>query len=166
MREKYTCFAVPKAIAMVTVWASFVGVGFGAFIFAGTESAIISVIAGMLTFFAVNAFWMCFYFNAYTKIYMTKEGVGNRKIFIKWGEIETYRVLEACRYYGAPSLKLKLCDMVCLGDVKNDDFWHQETRRCVYFPLTKKSRKMISKLCEEKNETILDIIGWEKIIKK
>jgi hypothetical protein len=53
--------------------------------------------------------------------------------------------------------------MVCIGDVAYDYFWMQKKEKCVYFPLNKKTKKMISLLCENKSEAVEAIITFDRM---
>jgi len=123
-----------------------------------------SLIIFAVIFIFIHTFFACRYHNAYTRVYMTKEGVGNGKLFFKWSEIDNFRVLDAPFYYvnGMPDINIKICEMVCIGDVAYDYFWMQKKEKCVYIPLNKKTRKMISLLCENKSETVTEIINFDR----
>jgi hypothetical protein len=127
-----------------------------------------SLIVFTAIFIFVHTVFACRYHNAYTRVYMTKEGVGNGKLFFKWSEIESFRVLDARFYYvnGTPDVNLKICEMVCIGDVAYDYFWMQKKEKCIYLPLNKKTRKMISLLCENKSETVTEIINFDRMAVK
>lgn len=124
-----------------------------------------ALIIAALCFVVPHTVFAFKYHNAYTAVYMTEEGIGNGKLFFKWDEIESFRVLDARFYYvnGTPDINLKLCEMVCIGDVANDFFWMQEKEKCIYFPLTKKTKKMISLLCANKNRAVADIIDFDRM---
>ena len=163
MKEKYTCFAVPKMVALIALIALMPTILFGAFfVFMFSPYSLIFFTA---IFIFVHTVFACRYHNAYTRVYMTKEGVGNGKLFFKWSEIESFRVLDARFYYvnGTPDINLKICEMVCIGDVAYDYFWMQKKEKCIYLPLNKKTRKMISLLCENKSETVTEIINFDRM---
>lgn len=121
-------------------------------------------IAAVCLYYSVCSF--IFYKNSYIRTYVNKYGIGNRYIFFKWNEISSYK-LKVMGYngFGRKAVFSKPGDAICLGDTSESDFWHQDLKKCVCFELNKKNLEILSKLCEEKNETILDILGWEKIIK-
>ena len=145
MKEKYTCFAVPKMVALIALIALMPTILFGAF-FAFMLSPY-SLIVFAAIFIFIHTVFACRYHNAYTRVYMTKEGV-----------------LDARFYYvnGTPDINLKICEMVCIGDVAYDYFWMQKKEKCVYIPLNRKTRKMISLLCENKSETVTEIINFDR----
>ena len=166
MKEKYTCFAVPKMVALIALIALMPTILFGAFfVFMFSPYSMIFFTA---IFIFAHTFFACRYHNAYTRVYMTKEGVGNGKLFFKWSEIESFRVLDARFYYvnGTPDVNFKICEMVCIGDVAYDYFWMQKKEKCIYLPLNKKTRKMISLLCENKSETVTEIINFDRMAVK
>ena len=166
MKEKYTCFAVPGMGWLIALIALMPTILFGAF-FVYMFSPY-SLIVFAVIFLYAHTIFACKYHNAYTRVYMTKDGVGNGKLFFKWSEIESFRILDARFYYvnGTPDISLKICEMVCIGDVAYDYFWMQKKEKCVYFPLNKKTRKMISLLCENKSKAIDEIINFDRAVVK
>lgn len=162
MKEKYTCVAAPKMVALIAAIAFLPSALMGAFCSIKMKTYALIVFA--VLFLVLHTFFAIRYHNAYTRVYMTKDGVGNGKLFFKWDEIERFRVLDACFYYvnGTPDINMKICEMVCLGDVSYDYFWMQKKEKCVYFPLNKKTRKMISLLCENKSDALEEIINFDR----
>ena len=111
MKEKYTCFAVPRMVALIALIALMPTILFGVF-FAFMFSPY-SLIIFAAIFIFIHTGLACRYHNAYTRVYITKEGIGNGKLFFKWNEIESFRVLDARFYYvnGTPDINLKICDI-------------------------------------------------------
>ncbi len=163
MKEKYTCFAAPRMVTLIALIALMPTILFGVFFAVMFSPYSLIIFAAIFIF--IHTVFACRYHNAYTRVYMTKEGIGNGKLFFKWNEIENFRVLDARFYYvnGTPDINLKICEMVCIGDVAYDYFWMQKKEKCVYFPLNKKTKKMISLICENKSEAVEAIITFDRM---
>ena len=123
MKEEYTCFAAPKMAGLIAALAFLPSALMGAFCSIKMKTYALIVFAVLFLF--IHTLFAMRYHNAYTRVYMTKEGVGNGKLFFKWSEIESFRVLDARFYYvnGTPDINLKICEMVCIGDVSYNYFY-------------------------------------------
>ena len=158
-KHKYTTFVMPELIkhnfiAMVLSSLFFV-VGFL------ISTHVLWLIASLLFdlwIFAIDH-------NAYGKTFISKDGIANRHISIPWHEIKDYRLLEIDQRGKIP--KIKFSTIVCIGDVSTKDFVFCDLRKSVCFSLTRKNLKMIDEMCEEKNETIKELLSWNNFpIKK
>ena len=158
--KEYKCFASPKDIALRVILFSVILLFEGIFFFFNDESNSLPEILFFLIsslFIAVPLY--CFGKNSFSRTYISKEGIRNKHISFRWDEITAYHICELDRR--TEIIKhIKYPLIVCVGDVRSKYFVFCDMRKTVAFSLTKKNLKVIEKLCEDKNETIAELLTW------
>jgi hypothetical protein len=105
--------------------------------------------------------------GSFSRVYITEEGIGNKYLFFAWAEIASYHLCEIKHPLGLTFPTQFFPMIVCIGDVSSNVFFHCSSKKAVCFSLTKKNLKMIDEMCEEKNETIKELLSWNNFpIKK
>lgn len=110
----------------------------------------------IISWYVVNLFLIAP--GSFSRISITKEGIKNKYLFFTWAEIQSYML---CEIKPRGRFSKKIFPMiVCIGNVSSDDFFRCSPKKAVCFSLTMKNLKIIEEMCEEKNETIKDILSW------
>ena len=105
-------------------------------------------------------------FFLWTKYIITEEGVDNRKVKLRWEDIDHYKVFSPEGFYikGGRMYKPVFPPMICMGKINNGNLWAQSKKHCVVVPLTQRNLALIGKYYKGDNKEIREIIekctGW------
>ena len=159
--KEYKCFSCPKSAILTVISSSLLLliIGIALFYIFEEESLLIKipVFLFLIVFILVPAYY--FEKNTFSITYISKEGIRNKHISFRWDEITAYHICELDRR--TEIIKhIKYPLIVCVGDVRSKYFVFCDMRKTVAFSLTKKNLKVIEELCEDKNETIAELLTW------
>jgi hypothetical protein len=158
----YKCLACPKYVAIYAPLA---------FIFVLLESWVLlsmdepNKLILIISILPPTIAWLSlpYWFNrsAFSVTCISKEGIRNRHLSFRWDEITSYHLCEIDQRTRLGKWgKIKYPMIVCLGDVRSEYLGFCDPRKTVCFPLSKKTLKVIDELCDEKNETIAELLTW------
>ena len=155
--KEYKCFACPKYVSINATAILIAAVLEGIVFFPSDEPLMIKILFLIMAIGFISIPAYCFNKPAFSITRITKEGIRNRHLSFRWDEIHAYHI---CEIDQRLSRKIKHPLIVCVGDVKSKYLGFCDTRKAVCFSLTQKNLKIIEELCEEKNETISELLTW------
>ena len=160
--KEYKCFACPKSAILTVISGSLLLliIGIALFYIFEEESLLIKipVFLFLIVFILVPTYF--FEKNTFSITYISKEGIRNKHLSFRWDEITSYHICELDRRLRNTNYIFKHPLIVCIGDVRSKYFVFCDMRKTVAFSLTKKNLKIIEELCEDKNETIAELLTW------
>ena len=155
--KEYSCLACPKYVAIHGISVFIILLLESVFLFSSENDTgvkllfvILSILIFIVPIYLLNR---C----AFSVTYLSKEGIRNKHLSFRWDEITSYHICEIDQRLGR---KIKYPLIVCVGDVRSPYFGFCDPRKAVCFSLTKKNLQIIDTLCEEKNETIAELLTW------
>lgn len=153
MKKPYRCFA-----SLQTVLHSLIQVlPFGLFI---VWALFDRFYVGAVMFVLPILFVVFWHRNAFGMTCIDSEGIHNRHLTIRWEDIKEFKLFDV-------RLKEALIDtkpletVVGIGTFSGDRFFSQNTKKAVFFSLSKKNLEAIEQFCENKNEVIEDLVSWK-----
>ena len=162
--KEYKCFACPKYVA-IHVLSVFIAALLESWVLFSTDETgkgglIVKI---LFLYLSLIIFSLSYWLNrsAFSITCISKEGIRNRYLSFRWDEITSYHLCEIDQrpQWGKVG-RIKYPMIVCVGDVKSEYLGFCNPRKTVCFPLTKKTLKVIDELCDEKNETIAELLTW------
>ena len=159
--KEYKCFACPKSAILTAISVSLLLLidGFLIFTILEEESFLLKISDFLFSNLLILLPTYFFEKNTFSITYISKEGIRNKHLSFRWDEITSYHICELDRRTEIIKY-IKYPLIVCVGDVRSKYFVFCDMRKTVAFPLTKKSLKLIEELCEDKNETIAELLTW------
>lgn len=97
------------------------------------------------------------YRKLYSQYRITEDGVESRYCKLKWNEIEDCTVIEPAVFRRGHFEKKVFLPVICLGKISEGDFFHQNTKECVFVPLTRQNLQLIKEYCRCDNQKIKDM---------
>lgn len=98
----------------------------------------------------------------WTKYIITKEGVNNRILKLKWENIENFKVFfeKSLIPNGKQGISRKAVfpPMICMGKIKKGGLFRQDKKHCVVVPLTQRNLALIGEYYKGDNAEIKEII--------
>lgn len=98
------------------------------------------------------------YRKLFSQYRITGDGIENRRCKLKWNEIEDCTVLEPTILRRGHLDKKILSPVVCFGKISDGDFFHQNTKVCVFVPLTRLNLTLVREYNNGENKKINDLI--------
>lgn len=102
-----------------------------------------------------------FFRNVFCRYRITKNGVENKYTSVKWSDVQSYQIVPV-RYW-----RRRVCfwkgpieypSLLVLGKVGAANYLTLDRRESVFFSLTRENLEAVNKYCEEKNETVSEIL--------
>ena len=159
--KEYKCFACPKSAILTVISGSLLLLIIGIALFYIFEEESLLIKIPVFLFLIVFILLPTYFFekNSFSRTYISKEGIRNKHISFRWDEITSYHICELDRRTEIIKY-IKYPLIICIGDVRSKYFVFCDMRKTVAFSLTKKNLKVIEELCEDKNETIAELLTW------
>ena len=160
--RKHVCFACGKIIFINIMFSLIFSLVFG-LTFGPLGFLVTGILMQAISFFVFR--------NAYTLVYMDEKGIRNRYYTVKWEDISCYHYFNTQQEttemsQGRPRTAIritiiKIPDIIGIGKINGKRFLKESPQNAVFFSVTKRNMSAIRTLCQEKNDTINDILSWE-----
>ena len=106
--------------------------------------------------------FFAFHHNAYVRYKITDYGVANKHIQVKWNEMRSNKICEVTLGKYDLLHTVRFTPIICFGRITNLPWWCQNSKSCVWLPLTEENVNIIQKQCEAQNIDI-DLTAWSFI---
>lgn len=155
MKKTYRCFASPKAVLNHSI-------SVGIVLLLEIWMIFEKFYAGFLMLGIYIAVLLLTMRNAFSITHIDSEGIHNRHITVRWDEIKDFKLFDI----RSRGVKTPLETIVGIGMFSGDYFFSQNTKKAVFFSLSKKNLEAIEQFCENKNEAVEDLISWKNFMKR
>ena len=153
MKKEYKCLASPKMALYMSLpifWGMILGIWL--LFYQCYELSVMDGICCVCWFMAGR--------NAFSITRIDSEGIHNRRLTLHWAEIKDFKIFDI--RIKREIVKTKPFETVVgIGTFSGDSFLLQSTKKAVFFSLSKKNLEAIEQFCENKNETVEDLISWK-----